>query len=42
LISYGALSMALWHDWLAVIQHVLAFFAYDMRLGRGWESFYSL
>ena len=27
--------MALWHDWLAVIQHVLAFFAYDMRLGMG-------
>lgn len=27
--------MALWHYWLAVIQHVLAFFAYDLRLGLG-------
>lgn len=27
--------MALWHDWLALIQHVLAFGAYDMHLGMG-------
>jgi YidC/Oxa1 family membrane protein insertase len=27
--------MALWHYWLAVIEHVLAFLAYDMRLGMG-------
>ena len=27
--------MILWHDWLAVIQHMLAFFAYDIRLGMG-------
>lgn len=27
--------MILWHDWLAAIQHVLAFFAYDLRLGMG-------
>lgn len=34
--------MALWHDGIAVIQHVLAFFAHDMRLGMGLEPFYSL
>jgi len=27
--------MVLWHYWLAVIQHVLAFGAYDMHLGMG-------
>lgn len=27
--------MILWHDWLAAIRQVLAFFAYDMRLGMG-------
>lgn len=27
--------MVLWHYWLAVIQHVLTFWAYDMHLGMG-------
>ncbi|MGH8180656.1 MAG: YidC/Oxa1 family membrane protein insertase, partial [Steroidobacteraceae bacterium] len=27
--------MVLWHYWLAVIRHVLAFCAYDMHLGMG-------
>lgn len=27
--------MILWHYWLAAVQHVLAFFAYDLHLGMG-------